>query len=579
MGMNKPTYVLGTGLSHDGSSCLMRDGKIVVGIEKERITRKKHDGFNDQLTLEYCLEAEGITWGDVDLLVENNTKNRFERDDQRLRLGREIPEFVPRVNISHHLAHAYSAAGASPFSETTVVVIDGRGSSLDNCVDVTPHVLPADVRSAPTGCQDEFFEMASVYFFQDGRMNTVFKDYSRLLSSNFDRVKFPLAPPTMEHSVGEFYGGVSQYVFGKNFQEGKLMGLAPYGRPGTFSGDGFVLRDGRAYINYGDPSNVSSELYGGFYERPECFQTYADLAYWAQKEVEKALLYLVSAAHSLATSPNLSYAGGLALNAVANRRLFKETPFNNVYLQPAAGDNGIALGCCYYGWLEVLKRGPVKHSGMSAFGRRYDAGQCSSAVASLGSAYTVTEPESILSATARMLADGRVVGWFQGPSEFGPRALGFRSILADPRRAEMQDFINRKVKLREDFRPFAPSVTEEDASVYFEEDFDSPYMILVMKTRPEWRERIPAVVHRDGTARVQTVSRSMNPLYHRLLKEFQRCAGIPILLNTSFNRRGMPIVETPEQAVEFFLESELHALVLGSYLVTKKHRDGSPLHS
>jgi carbamoyltransferase len=193
--MNKSTYVLGTGLSHDGSSCLMRDGEIVVGIEKERITRKKHDGFNDRLTLEYCLEAEGITWADVDLLVENNTKNRFELEDQRLRLGREIPEFVPRVNISHHLAHAYSAAGASPFSEATVVVIDGRGSSLDNCIDVTPQVLPPDVRSVPPKYRDELFEMASVYFFQHGRMETIFKDYSPLLSRSLDRVRFPLAPP------------------------------------------------------------------------------------------------------------------------------------------------------------------------------------------------------------------------------------------------------------------------------------------------------------------------------------------------------------------------------------------------
>lgn len=551
----------------------MRNGEIVVGIEKERITRRKHDGFNDQLTLAYCLEAEGITWEDVDLLVENNTRNRFELEDQRLRLGREIPESVPRVNISHHLAHAYSAAGASPFSESTVLVIDGRGSSLDNCVEVTPHVLPPDVRSVPANCQDELFEKASLYSFRGGRMQAVLKDYSRLLSPDLDRKRFPLAPPTMEHSVGEFYGGVSHYVFGKNFQEGKLMGLAPYGRRGAFSGDGFDLRDGRAFINYGEPSNVAGELYGGFYERPERFQTYSDLAYWAQKEVEKALLYLVRAAHSLAPSENLAYAGGLALNAVANRLLFTETPFKNIFIQPAAGDNGIALGCCYYGWLEVLKREPVRHSGLSAFGRLYDDGRCFSALASVGPSCTVSEPESIAAATARLLADGLVVGWFQGPSEFGPRALGYRSILADPRRAEMQDFINRRVKLREDFRPFAPSVTEEDASIYFEDDFESPYMILVMQTRPEWRGRIPAVVHRDGTARVQTVSRSMNPPYHRLLKEFQRLTGIPLLLNTSFNRRGMPIVETPEQAVQFFLESELHALVLDRYLVTKNPRD------
>lgn len=570
MTKNKPTYVLGTGLSHDGSSCLMRDGVIVAAIEKERITGRKHDGFNDKLTLEYCLEAAGIGWRDVDLLVENNTRNRFEMEDQRLRAGRNIPESVPRVNISHHLAHAYSAAAASQFSSATVVVIDGRGSSLDNCVDVRPQVLPADVHSVEEDLRDEWFEKFSVYAFQDGRVETVFKDFSRLISPTFDREKCPLAPATMEHSVGEFYGGVAQYVFQRNFQEGKLMGLAPYGRPDKVQAEGFILRDNRAFINYHGLPQMPVELSAGFYERADCFQAYADLAYWAQKELEKAVTYLFQASHELAPSSNVCYAGGVALNAVANRRLLQGTPFENFFIQPAAADNGIAIGCCYYGWLEVLKASPVRHNGMSAFGKSYSIERCLSAIDAAGADVLTTEPEDLFQTVGQLLAEGQTVGWFQGPSEFGPRALGHRSILADPRRHHMQDFINRRIKLREDFRPFAPSVTEEDAARFFEGDSDSPYMILVMETCPEWRERLPAVVHVDGTARVQTVSQRLNPLYHQLLKEFGRITGIPILLNTSFNRRGMPIVETPEQALGFFLESELHALVLDKYVLTKK---------
>jgi len=567
--MNKPIYILGTGLSHDGSSCLMRNGEIVVGVEKERLTRKKHDGFNDNLTLAYCLETEGITWKDIDLLVENNTKNRFELEDQRRRLGRDIPDFVPKINIPHHLAHAYSAVGTSPFLDTTVVVIDGRGDSLDNCFDASPQAIPSDVRDLPIDSRDEWFEKVSFYSFRNGRMETIFKDFSRLIAPNINRTQFPLAPPSMEHSLGEFYGGVSRYVFNKDFQMGKLMGLAPYGRPDVFANEGFVFQGGRAFINYDSLPRVPIELDGKFYEMPDCFQAYADLAYWAQKELEKALLSVFKTAHDLAPSRNVAYAGGVALNAVGNRRLLQESSFENFYFQPAAGDNGLALGCCYYGWLEVLKKSSVKHSGASAFGRRYNTEQCSKALASLGPKFSVTEPEDIIIATARMLADGKTVGWFQGPSEFGPRALGHRSILADPRRAEMQDFINARVKLREEFRPFAPSITEAGSRSYFKENFESPYMILVMDVIPEWRDRLPAVVHKDGTARVQTVSARLNPPYYRLLKEFERITGIPILLNTSFNRRGMPIVETPEEAVKFFAESALHALVIDKYQIIK----------
>ena len=568
--MSKPVYVLGTGLSHDGSSCLMRDGEIAVAIEKERITRKKHDGFNDKLTLQYCLQTEGVTWRDIDLLVENNTKNRFELEDQRRRAGREIPDFVPRVNISHHLAHAYSAAGPSPFAEATVVVIDGRGSSLDNCTEILSDALPGDLVSIPPGSRDTFFENVSIYKFDRGRMHAIFKDFSTLISKKPERARLPLAPPSMNHSIGEFYGGVARFVFGRDFQEGKLMGLAPYGNGDAFTETGFTFAGGRAFINYEGLSVLSADLSGKFYERKDLFQMYANLAQWAQKEIEKAIGYVIQHAYTIAPSANLCYAGGVALNAVANRRILNESPFDEVFIQPAAADNGIAIGCCYYGWLEVLKKTKVKHSGASAFGRSYPDSDYVSALARLDGEFEVSAPQDLLPATARRLAEGCVVGWFEGRSEFGPRALGHRSILADPRAAEMRDFINERIKLREDFRPFAPSVTEEDVNKYFNGSYDSPYMLLVMDTRPEWRDRLAAVTHRDGSARVQTVSATSDPVFHQLLKEFERVVGIPILLNTSFNRRGMPIVETPEQAVQFFIESDLQCLVLDRYLISKR---------
>jgi carbamoyltransferase len=250
-------------------------------------------------------------------------------------------------------------------------------------------------------------------------------------------------------------------------------------------------------------------------------------------------------------------------------RILTEGPFENVYIQPAAGDNGLALGCAYYGWLEILKREKVTHDGSTFFGAAYPDQAVRSSMRRCHEVAVARYSANYIHETAALLAAGRVVGWFQGCAEFGPRALGNRSILADPRRIEMRDFINRHIKNREDFRPFAPAVLEEDASIYFNCDYESPYMLLVAPVRPEWRGVIPSVIHQDKSARLQTVSATSNPAFYQLLQEFKRITGLGILLNTSFNKRGMPIVETPEQAVGVYLDSALDVLVMNGHILVK----------
>jgi carbamoyltransferase len=299
------------------------------------------------------------------------------------------------------------------------------------------------------------------------------------------------------------------------------------------------------------------------------FQHYADLACRIQREVERALLYLVKARHASWPHANLCYSGGVALNAVANRRLLTEGPFERLYIQPAAGDNGIALGCAYYGWFEVLKKSRIPHPGSVYFGKRYEPDEITGTLERFAELVQFSRSPDVIAETASHLAEGRVVGWFQGGSEFGPRALGNRSILADPRLPQIRDHINAKVKFREDFRPFAPSVLAEDCAVYFDCDYGSPHMLLTAPVRTEWRAALPAVVHRDHSARIQTVTRDANPRYHALLSSFKEKTGIGVLLNTSLNRRGTPIAETPQDAIMLFLYSAIDVLVMEDYVLRK----------
>ncbi|HEY6923248.1 MAG TPA: carbamoyltransferase C-terminal domain-containing protein [Steroidobacteraceae bacterium] len=559
-----PVYVLGTHTSHDGSACLLKDGEIAVAIEKERVSRIKHHGGNDNDAVSYCLQAAGIDLDDVELVVQNANFDMFERRNPvRLGADRLVERARRVVTISHHLAHMFSAVATAPFEEMACLIIDGCGNSYSDCIDKDGALIPE--RPPTRELEQLYFEKDSYYHYADGKWRTLYKDFS----PGALRQGYPMQPDVTMHSIGGAYAAVSQYVFRGMEDPGKLMGLAPYGRPDIFKGEMFSLRAGRVFLNY----DWMAE-----FDRPALdandfknnFQYYADVAWWAQRQVEQAILYVVEQRYEQHPADYLAYAGGVALNAVANSLVRRKSRFKDVYIQPAAADNGLAIGCAFYGWLHLLEGRRRPHSGSSHFGRRYTAGEIESTLSEHGARLQFTQERNILDITADLLAKGKVVGWFQEGSEFGPRALGHRSLLALPTRAEVRDFINASIKFREDFRPFAPSVLAEDVTLYFEQDYPSPYMILVAPTREEWRARIPAVVHRDGTARIQTVHKAITPVYYALLEAVKRRTGLSVLLNTSFNKRGMPIVETPLDAVSMFLETAMDALVIENYLVLKK---------
>lgn len=560
----RPVYVLGTGLSHDGSACLLKDGRIVVAIEKERVTRVKHDGGNDAAAIDYCLDAEGIDLEDVTLVVQNALHSMLRHGNHWFRGPRPFDTDcrVPVVTVSHHLAHAYGAFYSSPFDQAAVLVVDGSGSSFDDCVDRREGIVP--VRPAAE-VEHGYFEKDSYYLFDHHGCRVCYKDFSPW---GYDLKEGFLDSVGTLHSIGGLYWAASVYCFRSFSDAGKLMGLAPYGRDGVYDGEIFDLRDGRVFLRYDwtarmdRPARTPQEF-------TEHFQDYADFARWVQRETERAVLYVVRERHRLAPAANLAYCGGVALNAVANHRIQTEGPFDRVYYQPSAGDNGVAIGCAYYGWIEVLKRPRVCHDGGTCFGRPYAADDIAAAVARCGDRVCARVEPDIIGRVADLLAEGKVVGWFQDGAEFGPRALGHRSLLANPGIAGLRTFINARIKDREDFRPFAPAVLDYRAREWFDLDAPSPYMILVAPVRPARRAALSEVTHVDGSARVQTVSRAMTPRFYDLLEAFQQRTGLPVLLNTSLNRRGMPIVETPAQAIEFLLSSEMHALAVGPYLLTR----------
>ena len=568
--MSNPIYVLGTGLSHDGSSCLLKDGKILVAIEKERLSRRKHDGGNDSLTIQYCLDYAGITIADLSLVVQ---AAHFEKESIRKESYQGKRSFtadctIPFISISHHLAHAYSAIGTSPFDECNVMVIDGSGSFLQQCDDLDNIAIPAEINTATNA----YAEKTSFYFFNGKTMQPLQKDFSVI---RYDHNHGEVFLPTTRHSIGGLYAMASNYCFGDFHQAGKLMGLAPYGDRTIYKDELFLLRDGRVWVNeevmrlhFTDPADHNDHsLYDNF-------EYYAGIAKWVQEETEKAILYLFQQSIESHPHENMCYAGGVALNAVSNSKILQSLPgIKNLYIEPAAGDNGLAIGCAYYGWLQVLQKEKVKHSGSTFFGRPYKNEEIEKAIDDHtidlpGKKISFKKDKNYIATTAGYLAAGKTIGWFQQGAEFGPRALGRRSILANPAVKDIRQHINNDIKFREDFRPFAPAVLHEDKDLYFQIGFESPYMILIDKIKNEWKDKMPGIVHVDGTCRVQTVKDKEEPLYE-LLTAFKQITGTSVLLNTSFNCKGMPIVETPEEAISFFYKCDLDVLVMDEYIIVK----------
>jgi carbamoyltransferase len=583
--MTKKTYVLGiNAYDHDVSACLLRDGEIAYAIAKERITREKHDTGFHQEVVDYCLKAEGLSLDDIDLIVRNCYVLPMDDLETRL-LYEDIPEFMsqqerrqarasplfrstsPKVaTVSHHLAHAYSAFAACPFEEGVVMVVDGVGnyaSDIGEADQLTDNVNPLARESE------------SYYAFRGSELKTLRKVWLEPVRG-FLSDEFYFMP-----GLGALYSRVSSYIFADWNKCGEVMGLAPYGRPDRHKSL-VELESGRLVVpqwtaEFDKPwfPDLDSD-----WEKSPSLPHWEDLAWRVQDDTENVLLDRARWLRETTGARNLCIAGGVGLNCVANGRIVREAGFDNVWIQPAAGDDGIAIGCAYYGHLNLLKRPRSFVMDDAYLGIRYTGDAEREALerwlARLETKRTVSS--DICADTARLLAEGNVFGWFQGRSEFGPRALGNRSILADPRAAGMKDKLNKRVKHRQAFRPFAPVVVAERAGEIFEGEEESPFMLLAKRVRPAWRDKIPAVVHVDGTARVQTLREHQNPRLFRLLKAFEAITGVPVLVNTSFNVKGEPIVETPRDAVDCFLATGIDYLALHDTLISKTvaHRIVSP---
>jgi carbamoyltransferase len=538
------------GSNHDFSACLVEDGRIRVAVEEERLARLKYSiGVSSLFTKswKYCLDEAGARMADVAHVVADDTllPGAYFRFRERTTL------------IRHHLAHAASAFLPSPFEAAAIIVADGAGSLFPG--------LGVETFTLGTGEGTSITEIAKTYgtgYTTDGH------DPSRVYQAG-----------DSDHSIGFLYKAVSRalgFVVHETgdwyiTEDGKTMGLAPYGTARlypAFREHLELLDDGtfRLHLKNGGLLDVVEHALDGL-DGDERFRAGADLAWAAQELVETVLVHAASALHRQTGARALCLAGGVALNCVANGKVLAQTAFEDVFVQPASGDNGCAVGCAMYGY-HVLAERPRRRADAqrhSYLGRTYDVAPAVTAAAGAGLATRRVGNRAELA--ARALSRGKFVAWFDGGSEFGPRALGHRSLLADPRDPDTKDTLNAKVKHREWFRPFAPAVLRDHAAEWFELDVESPFMLLVAPVRPEQRARVPSIVHVDGTARVQTVTAEDNGAYHDVVRHFHELTGVPVILNTSLNDRGEPIVETPEEALRLFGSSLVDYLFLEDVVV------------
>lgn len=543
--------VLGLGGSgHDWSSCAT-DGQRLVAVDEERLVRSKYGLGADLLagvSRQTVLEQVGLTADKVEHVVACELVPRTFYYSFRKRV----------TVINHHLAHAYSAFGASGFSKAAVLVTDNSGSL---------------VRGEKFGTGAREAETISGFVADENGVHLVHRvSGQHVVDATSESAYYQ--PGETDNSLGGFYRAASiaaglAYTGPKTTfpvsEDGKTMGLAPYGD------DRFVdevaelvtlAPDGDVRISASKSAHVFERMVGA-----GSFEEKAALAYAAQEVLERAMVHCAKALHERTGLTDLCIAGGVGLNSVANYKILQETPFERIFIVPAAGDNGISLGCAYYGLHELagVPMADLPTLDNAYLGPEYPESDVDAALA--GTGFTTRTPDDLPAEVASLLADGKIVGWFDGGSEFGPRALGHRSILTAPFPASMRDHLNDNVKHREWFRPYAPMIPVEKYTDYFEVAQPSPYMLIVADVkRPD---AIPAATHVDGTARLQTVSDTQNPKIHALLNEFDRLTGVPVVLNTSFNVAGQPIVESPKDAVEAFAAMPLDHLVLGDRLVSR----------
>ena len=566
-------YILGLTTLGDSAAALIKDGKLVAAVEEERFSRKKHHSGFPFHAIRFCLDHAGIRLKDVEhvghywkpwilrhkamqaaraaFVSRDMFKARADRGIAQVSesyLGmfkhpQRLREHFGESNfkfhfLEHHQTHAASAFFVSPFDSAAVLTWDGTGEDTTT-------------------------------LFCKGKGNKI---------EVLKRIKLP-------HSLGQFYSAVTNYIGFDMFagDEWKVMGLAAYGKPKhydffrekvlTTNGDsGFKFNidvlDHHLAKHYKFPDAIVKELGPGRKKGEELTEHHWDIASSAQKALEDTAIHLVKQIQQMTGEENLCLAGGVAFNSVMNGRIFHETPFKNYYVQPAAGDAGCSLGAALYVWHQKLgnPRGfEMKHA---YWGPGFTNEQCREALDEAGVPYETLPDDELLPKLAKLISEGAIVGWFNGRMELGPRALGARSFLADPRRADMREILNHKVKLREWFRPLAPSMQEEHGKEVFGVEHHDPFMITVIEVAEEYKSKIPAVVHVDGTARPQMVSRETNPRYWNLINEFKKLTGIPMLLNTSFNVQE-PIVCTPRDAINTFSNSNFDVLVLENNLVLR----------
>lgn len=584
---------------HDSAACLVSDGQLVAAAQEERFTRKKHDPGFPACAARYCLRAAGLCPADVDYVVfYDKPFSKFERifetylafapkgfksfatsmpvwlkdklfqraliaEALNEHLGNDV-DWSSRLRFSeHHLSHAASAFFPSPFHEAAVLTMDGVGEWTTTSLAIGK-----------------------------GKELSVYKE-----------IHFP-------HSLGLLYSAFTYYIgFKVNSGEYKAMGLAPYGEPKyvqlikehliDIKEDGSFHLD-MSFFDYCTGLTMTNSrfdaLFGGPARRPETALTQRemDLAASIQAVTEEVVLRLAKEIRTTTGQRNLCLAGGVALNCVANGKLMREKLFDNIWIQPASGDAGGAVGAALAAYHLMLEKPRSIHAGDSMngayLGPEFSQREIEERLGQAGAVFTAEIDEALIDSVAHALIDGKAVGWMQGRMEFGPRALGGRSIIADPRSPTVQKQLNRKVKYRESFRPFAPSVLREDVSQWFQLHSDSPYMLLVAdvlstkqlpmseKQRQLFgidklnvvRSEIPAVTHVDYSARVQTVHNTTNPRFHRLISKFKELTGCPVLVNTSFNVRGEPIVCTPEDAFRCFMGTDIEMLAVGNSLLRKE---------
>lgn len=564
-------YVLGISCYyHDAGAALVRDGKLIAAGEEERFNRQKHYSGFPERAIDYCLREAGTTIDEVDYIgFYEKPLVKFNRIletilaewprsylpwlkamplwlTQRLHIGKEIQKKLGTemdiLYCQHHLSHAASAFLVSPFREAAILTADGVGEWTTTAWGV-------------------------------GRGHDM---------EMHKEIRFP-------HSVGLLFSAITAYLgFRVNDAEWKVMGLAPYGEPKyvdqfrevvDIREDGSIRLNMKYFAHTYSTSRTFNRHWEQLFGRPqrpretELDEFHQDIAASGQKIVEEIMVKMAAHIHRETSMDNICIAGGVGLNCVANWRILRESGFKNIFIQPAAGDSGGALGTAFYIYNTVLKNERVFEMKHALWGPAFSDEEIIAVLRREEAVYDIVEEEAeLLRRTARLIADGKVVAWFQGRMEFGPRALGARSLLADARNPKMKDIINAKVKFREAFRPFAPAVLKERAHEYFDmpPGMDAPFMLLVPSVRSEKRGVLPAVTHQDGTGRVQTLTEEVNGRYYRLIREFEKLTGVPVVINTSFNVRGEPIVCTPDDAYNTFRNTGIDALVMGNCIVTEK---------